>query len=89
MSELQELLEDFAKLFAERDNEGNWWGYDTNLGSQKQNFNRFRKKFVAWAEMRLPAMVATTDEMSQAEAQQTVGSNRVVGEAMKKLEAEL
>lgn len=37
-NQVANLLLAFANNFAEQDEDGNWWGYDTNLGDCKEAF---------------------------------------------------
>lgn len=41
---IQKILEEFATNFAEKDEEGNWWGHDTNLGDRHSAFTKARNQ---------------------------------------------
>lgn len=44
---IQEALEELVNNFAERDEEGNWWGFDTNVGTKDEAFAKCERRIVA------------------------------------------
>lgn len=49
---IQDALVELVGNFAERDEEGNWWGFDTNVGEQ---IDAFKKAEAAIVKGRMPA----------------------------------
>lgn len=44
---IQDALIELVNNFAERDEDGNWWGFDTNVGEQRVAFEKAERQIVA------------------------------------------
>lgn len=53
--ELEEILIRLVSQFAGRDEEGNWWGFDTNVGTQSIAFAAAKRSIRAFKVRHMPA----------------------------------
>jgi hypothetical protein len=61
-NELIKILERLVSQFAEKDEEGNWWGFDTNVGARRADFATAIRSIRAF---KLRHMRATPKEYTQ------------------------
>ena len=55
MGKLRNILEEFASEFAMKEEDGHWWGHDTDLGTMETVFSQTINKIYKTLLMEIPS----------------------------------